>query len=79
MLLRETAYYFMSDKQLEKVVRRISKKLETETNEKKVMKYLNELADVGKALIRKYRHDADFMMHVQHELNDLKAQIKEVL
>lgn len=79
MLVREVKYYLMSNNQLHKEIMKLRYKLETAKCDKQRIKYLNALADVVKALIRKYRGDEVFMKYVTRELNNLRAQIKEVL
>lgn len=79
MFIRETMYYFMSNKQLSKEIMKIRRKLEAEENIEKRLKYFNALADILKALIRKYRNDDEFMEYVTVELNKLRTQIKEAL
>lgn len=79
MLVRKVVYGCMSDKQLGKEVKRLSHKLDAEDSVEKKVKYLNALADVASVLICRYQNDEEFMAHVINELDELKAQIKEVL
>lgn len=77
MLLREAKYYLMSNNRLATEIEYLRLKLDTERDVKKVMKYLDALADVAKVLIRKNRDDDDFMLHARWMLYSLKAQADE--
>ena len=77
MLLREVKYYLMTNNQLGKEITKIRFKLDGERDIRKVKKYLNQLDDIAKALIRKNRNDDDFMRNARWMLYSLKAQTEK--
>ena len=74
MLLREVKYYFMTTNQLQKEVMRLRSKLESEEVFDIKLEYLEALADIIKTLVRRYKHDEEFMRTVRIELRKLQRQ-----
>ena len=61
MLLRETIYYLMSDKQLNKRIKRLEVKVKEATDPREKIKNLEDVADLVNATLRKNRHDKKFL------------------
>ena len=71
MLLRETMYYCMTNKQLDKRVERLGVKIKNETDPKKKIELLGDISDIVKTLIRKNSNNESFMTYVGDTLNGL--------
>lgn len=71
MLVRETVYYLMSNKMLNKRANRLAAKLQSEDDIMKKIKILNDITDAANATIRKNRFDKAFMKEVTFELQEL--------
>ena len=71
MLVRETMYYLMSTKMLNKRVNRLGVKISKETDPSKKIKILGDISDIVKATIRKNRRDKKFLDDVANSLQEL--------
>lgn len=71
MLVRETVYYLMSTKMLNKRANRLLVELKKEDDIMKKIKILNDITDAANATIRKNRFDKAFMKEVNFELQEL--------
>lgn len=79
MRIREVKYYFISIERMKKRQEEISKLLDTEIDEKKRIKLINEEFDMLKELIRRNKNDKEFMKYVKSSSIDFIKKYADYL